>query len=108
MEENIHLSEFEIYNSNWDCNKCRIIKTATIFHFGLEDDKDIENIMNINSIKTLDNLPSYEMTSEVISFDTLEDNNLDENFVSNIDSRYYSMNFNLWNLRTLSIFSILT
>ena len=59
MKENFYLSEFEINNFNWICNKCRIIKTATIFPFGLEEDMDIENIMNTNSVKTLDNLSSY-------------------------------------------------
>ena len=51
---------------------------------------DIENIMNTNSIKALDNLPSYEITSEAISFDALKGNDLDEKFISNINSRYYS------------------
>ena len=100
-----HLSEFEINNSNWDCNKCMIIKTATIFPFGLEEDMDIENIMNTDSIKALDNLPSYEITSKAISFDALKGNGLDENFIYIITMH---MNLKLWNLRTLSIFSILT
>ena len=67
-----YLSEFENNNSNCHCNKCRIIKTATISPFGLEDDMDIENIMNTNSIKALYNLPSYEITSKPISFDALK------------------------------------
>ena len=101
MEENFHLSEFEINNS-------KIIKTATIFPFGLEEDMDRENIMNTNSTKALENLPSYEITSKAISFDALKGNDLNENLIYNINSHYYSA----YEFQSLefkdSIFSILT
>ena len=46
--------------------------------------------MNTNSMKTLDNLPNFEIISKASKFDHLKDNGLDENMISNINSRYYS------------------
>ena len=81
MEVNTNLSEYEINNSTWDCSKCRIIKTSKFFPFGLEDDNDIQNIMNTDN---------FDIMSKAASFDSLKGNDLDENMVSNIKSRYYS------------------
>ena len=90
MEANTNLSEYEINNSTWDCSKCRIIKTSKIFPFGLEDDNDIQNIMNTDSMKLLDNLPNFDIMSKAASFDPLKGNDLNENMVYNIKSLYYS------------------
>ena len=40
-------------------------------------------------MKSLENLPSYEITSKACCFDSLKQSDLDENIITNIDSRYY-------------------
>ena len=61
MEENSILSDMEIGKKEWLCNKCKILKTAHISPIGLEDNQEILNIMNVNSMKALENLPNYEI-----------------------------------------------
>ena len=90
IEDNLTLSDKEIDNCEWLCNKCQIIKTAQIFHFGLENNQELLNITHSDSMKALENLPSYESTSQAANFDTLKPSNIDENIINNLNSRYYA------------------
>ena len=40
-------------------------------------------------MKSLENLPSYEITSKACCFDSLKQSDLDENIITNIDSRFH-------------------
>ena len=83
------LTEDEIINIEWLCNKCQITIRAEIFPYGLEDTPHLLDIINTDSLKTLENLPSYEITSKAFGIDSLNKNDLDENIITNIDSHYY-------------------
>ena len=88
MEENSTVSDMEIGKKEWLCNKCKILKTADIFPFGLEDYLEILNIMNDDSMKALENLPNYEIASKITIFESLKESDIDENII-NLNSRYY-------------------
>ena len=90
MDNNDVLSEEEIDKIEWFCNKCRILKTAQIFPFGLEDDKEVQNIMHSDSMKALENLPSYDIVSKAENFESVMQSDIDENIINNLNSRYYS------------------
>ena len=82
----------EITNITWFCNKCQISNMAKVFPFGLEDNHDLQNILNSDSLKVLESLPSYETTSKAYSIYSLSQFDIDENIITNINSRYYSAN----------------
>ena len=90
IDDNSALSEIEIDELEWFCNKCQILKTAQIFPFGLEDNNEIHNIMSVDSMKALENLPSYDITSKASNFQSLKQSNIDENIINNLNSKYYS------------------
>ena len=87
IEKNCSLTESEIENNKWHCNKCMISNLAKIFPFGLENDYGLLNILNADSLKFLENLPTYDITSK--AFVTLKPYDIDHNTISNINSRYY-------------------
>ena len=86
---NSNLTETEIQAKEWLCNKCHISNLAVIFPFGLENNYELQNMLKTDSLKSLDNLPSYEVISKASDFDTLNQFDIDENTVTNINSRYY-------------------
>ena len=63
---------------------------AVIFPFGYEDNQDLLNLLDSDSMKILDFLPTYEIASKAQSFN-LSDSDIDDNFVNNINSKYYSV-----------------
>ena len=87
------VEEYNLMNEDdkdkWYCNKCLIMKMAAIFPFGLENNLELINIINCDSMKSLEHLPSYEITSKASSFDSLKQSDLDENIIANIESRYF-------------------
>ena len=82
----------EIAAKAWFCNKCQISNMAQLFPFGLQNNHDLQNIMNPESLKFLENLPSYKTTSKAYSIDSLSQSDVDENIITDINSRYYSAN----------------
>ena len=108
IEDNLTLSDKEIDNCEWLCNKCQIIKTAQIFPFGLENNQELLNITHSDSMKALENLPSYEITSQAANFDALKPSNIDENIINNLNSRYYAAHEFQSLANENSIFSIQT
>ena len=90
IESNNHLTNKEIEEQEWLCNKCLIINMAEIFPFGHENNYELDNIMNIDSLKSLENLPTYDIMSKAYSFDSLNQFDIDDNIITNINSRYYS------------------
>ena len=91
IDNNSLLSDEEIDNNVWYCNKCLLVNMADIFPFGLESDQELECLMNCDSLEILDKLPSYEIMSKACDIDTLNNYDLDENIISNINSRYYTV-----------------
>ena len=89
IDINSALTEAEIQENEWMCNKCQISNMANIFPFGLENNYDLQNILQADSLKILENLPSYEITSKASDIDSLKQFDIDENTVTNINSRYY-------------------
>ena len=72
MLDNSQLNEDEIETKQWLCNKCQISNMAQLFPFGLENNDEIVYIMNSDSLKYLENLPSYEITSKAYNIDSLK------------------------------------
>ena len=90
IHSNALITNEEILAKEWLCNKCLISNCAEIFPFGLENNIELQNIMQADSLKFLENLPSYEINSKVSDIESLRQCDIDENTVTNIDSRYYS------------------
>ena len=59
---------------------------ATIFPFGLEDNHELLNIVNTDSIKSLDYLPSYEIVSKAHNIEALNQFDVDANIINKITS----------------------
>ena len=89
IENNALLTDAEIEASLWNCNKCELTNRAMIFPFGFADDNELLEILNADNLNILYKLPSYEISSKVDSIATLKHADIDENVVSNINSRYY-------------------
>ena len=89
LENNSLLTAEEICSPEWECNKCKIYKMATIFPFGLEDNHELLNIVNTDSIKSLDYLPSYEIVSKAHNIEALNQFDVDANIINKITSQYY-------------------
>ena len=87
--KNTLLNENEINEDEWLCNKCIISNMAYIFPFGLENNYELQNINKTDSLHFLENLPNYEITSKASDFDLLKQNDVDENMVNSVNSRYY-------------------
>ena len=67
MTANSQLNHEEIDAKIWFCNKCQISNMAQLFRFGLENNYDLQNIMNSDSLKSLENLPPLNTTSKAYS-----------------------------------------
>ena len=91
IELNLQLTDEEIESQNWFCCKCEISNLAEIFPFGLQDNYEIINILNADSLKFVGNLPSFETISKVREIESLNQYDIDENIVNNINSRYYTV-----------------
>ena len=77
-------------NNDWICFNCHVNKLSEIFPFGMIDNFDLANLLENDSICILNHLPSYEITSKAKSF-LLDKFDIDDNVVSNINSKYYSV-----------------
>ena len=84
MDNNSLLTNEQIHLTEWDCNKCKISKMAIIFPFGLEDNQEMQNIVNTDSIKSLDYLPSYEIVSKTHNIEALNQYDVDANIINKI------------------------
>lgn len=106
MEENALLTDTEIDETQWICNKCLISNRAKNFPYGLQDDQEFLDIVNIESLKSLEYLPSYEITSKAHQIDSLNQHDIDENIINNINSRYYPA-YEFLSLKDINSFNIL-
>ena len=83
-----------------------ISNMAEKFPFGLESNYDLINMMTTESLKSLKNLPMYEITSKAYNIDVTNQYDIDDNIVNNINSRYYSAN-EFKNMGTANSFNII-
>ena len=105
-DSNSLLSEEHKDKNDWCCNRCMISNMAEKFTFGLESNYDLINIMTTESLKSLKNLPTYEITSKAYNIDVTNQYDIDDNMVNNINSRYYSAN-EFKNMGTANSFNII-
>ena len=103
---NALLSDEEINDIKWNCNKCEILIRADLFPMGLENSYELEQIMNSDSLKYLENIPSYEIASKAYGIETLSQYDIDENIIADINSRYYTAHEfkSLHNTKSFNVF----
>ena len=63
-----------------------ISNMAKKFSFSLESNYDLINIMTTESLKSLKNLPTDEITSKAYNIDVTNQYDIDDNIVNNINS----------------------
>ena len=81
---------------------------AQLFPLGLENNYDLQNIMNSDSLTSLGNLPSFNTSSKAYSIDSLAQFDIDENIITKINSRYiYTIQQMNSNIQNTSIHSTL-
>ena len=71
-------------------NNLFILKTSQIFPYGLESNIELLNINYADSMKSLENLPTFDITLQAANFDSLKQYDIDDNIIDNLNSRYYS------------------
>ena len=95
---------------------CEISKNAELFPFGLESNLELLDLYCTDILSHLKTLPSYETRSRLSKLPSLQDFDIDENFIHTINSHYFSLtelsklsrarnDFSLFrmNLRSLSL-----
>ena len=93
-------------NLNWVCTKCEILNLANTFPFGLLDNYDLQHIINSDNLNSLNNLPTYDITSKAHNIAFLNQFDIDKNFTDNINSRYYPVH-EFTSLKNKDYFNIL-
>ena len=83
IEYNSTLNDEEIKNCGWLCNKCQILKTSL-------ESQQLLNITYAYSMKSLENLHTFDIISQAAYFDSVKQYDIDENIMDNLNSRYYS------------------
>ena len=83
------LTDEEIQAKKWKCSKCVILNLAKNFPFGQQSNYELINIINNDTMKALETLSSYDIVSKASDFESLKQADIDENIITNINSRYY-------------------
>ena len=68
----------------------KFLELHKYFPFGLKNNQEVSNIIQTDSMKALENLPSYEITSQATNVDSRKQSDIDENIVNYLNSRYHS------------------
>ena len=89
QEANDSLTDEEIQAKKWKCSKCVILNLAKNFPFVQQSNYELINIINNDTMKALEHLPSYDIVSQASDFESLIQADIDENIITNINSRYY-------------------
>ena len=80
-----------IENDEWICLKCITDERASIFPFGILNNFEIINLNSFDSIYLSEQVPEFDIFSDAINTNNLDNSNdIDENIVHSINSRYYS------------------
>ena len=75
----------------WHCLVCKIRFQHENIPFTLLNDTELENINNSESMKFCNELPKFEIISEVSKFSELDNNDIDHNLPNQISNKYYSV-----------------
>ena len=84
--ENPNLVDDEL----WECLKCITDYRAIIFPFGYLNNFEIENLNSLDSIHLINAIPEFEICADTQKVNNLNSNDIDENIVHSINSRYYT------------------
>ena len=86
IRDNIYLIE----NENCEYLNCIIEERASNFPFGYQSNYELRNLNSINSMQLIDMVPPFDIISEAFKTNNLKSNDIDENMVYNINSKYYT------------------
>ena len=78
-------------NIHWYCIICIIESNADIFPFGYLSRMELLDLNRIDLPSQLNLLPSYDIRPELQNIPTLNDFDVDENYIQTIDSKYYDI-----------------
>ena len=78
-------------NIPWYCIICIIESNVDIFPFGYLSKMELLDLNGIDLPSQLNLLPSYDIRSKLQNIPTLNDFNVDENYLQAIDSKYYDI-----------------
>ena len=95
-----------IENEDWVCLSCTITNRANIFPFGHINNFEMENLFSLDSSCISDQIPEFDIFSDALNAGNLKSNDIDENIVYNLNSRYYSCQefFKLNNTKDLKLY----
>ena len=91
----------------WHSLVCKIRFQHENIPFTLFNDTELENINNSESMKFCNELPKFEIISEVSKFSELDNNDIDHNLLNQISNKYYSVGELQKKCQNFLIFSIL-
>ena len=89
----------------WHCLVCKIRFQHENIPFTLFNDTELENINNSESMKFCNELPKFEIISEVSKFSELDNNDIDHNLPNQTSNKYYSVG-ELQKIKMSKIFNI--
>ena len=76
-------------NESWNCLVCKIKQNHKIFPFTLYNEVDLKNINNSETMRIFENLPTFEIVSEISKFSNTSSHDVDDNIHVNINDEYY-------------------
>ena len=87
INNNSSCTDAEIDALVWNCIRCEILNRAQTFPFGFVS--DLELLELTNSDKLNNEAMSFSISSQIESIGTLKNADIDENMISNINSKYF-------------------
>ena len=75
----------------WQCILCNIEEMAAKFPFTHSTNMELNDLYGLDFPSQLQLLPSYELRSKLSHIPTLDDFDIDENYVQTINSKYYDI-----------------
>ena len=80
-----------IMSETWECLKCVMDDRASKFAFGYLDNTELNNLITLDSLSVIDIIPEFSIQSHELNNENISNpNDIDENIIYNIDSKYYS------------------
>ena len=73
-----------IENEKWICLNCIITVRSDIFPFGFINNYELSCLNSSDSVPIANMIPEFDLVSEALSINKLNDKDIDENLVDNI------------------------
>ena len=83
--------EAKFENIPWQCILCDIDDMASKFPFTYSSKTELNDLYGLDIPSQLKLLPSYELRSKLTHITSLDNLDLDENYVQAINSKYYDL-----------------